>query len=103
MGREFAGDRCLTSPLALLRRTRLNEQLRDAMAPLGFLALLSAALWWYQPRFLSLVNLQDLARETSVVAILAVGQTVVIIAAQIDLSVGSNLAFAGCMAGVAMR
>ncbi|MDE2207106.1 MAG: ABC transporter permease, partial [Armatimonadetes bacterium] len=93
----------MTSPFSLLGRARLNEQVRDAMAPLGFLALLSVGLWWYQPRFLSLVNLQDLARETSVVAILAVGQTVVIIAAQIDLSVGSNLAFAGCMAGVAMR
>ncbi|MCS6777631.1 MAG: ABC transporter permease [Chloroherpetonaceae bacterium] len=81
----------------------LRAALRDVLAPLSFLVILSTILWRLEPSFLRVNNLQDIARQTAVVAILAVGQTVVIISGHIDLSVGFNLAFAGCVAGVAMR
>jgi|SRR5579884_22011 len=81
----------------------LWAQLKDTLAPLAFLLLLCLILWRIQPRFLLPENLRDIARATAVVAILAVGQTIVIISGNIDLSVGFNLAFAGCVAGVMMR
>lgn len=82
---------------------RLKAALKDTLAPLSFLLALCAVLWRIEPTFLTVSNLQDVARQTAVVAILAVGQTIVIISGNIDLSVGFNLAFAGCVAGVAMR
>ena len=82
---------------------RMGTALKDTLAPLSFLLLLCVVLWRIEPSFLTVRNLQDVARQTAVVAILAVGQTVVIISGNIDLSVGFNLAFAGCVAGVAMR
>ena len=75
---------------------RLWEQLKDTLAPLAFLLVLCLILWRIQPRFLQPENLRDIARATAVVAILAVGQTIVIISGNIDLSVGFNLTFAGC-------
>ncbi len=81
----------------------LRGLLKDTLAPLSFLLALCLVLWRLEPSFIKVSNIQDIARQTAVVAILAVGQTIVIISGNIDLSVGFNLAFAGCIAGVAMR
>lgn len=52
------------------------------------------------PRFISISNLTNVARQMAVIAIIAVGTTYVIITAGIDLSVGSIVAFAGCITAV---
>lgn len=82
---------------------RESPLLKDILAPLTFLFVLCLVLWRITPAFATIANLQDIARQTSVVAILAVGQTIVIISGNVDLSVGFNLAFAGCVAGWVMR
>ncbi len=51
-------------------------------------------------KFLNLQNLAQLAKDTSFVAIMAVGMTFVIVAGQIDLSVGSIYALASVMAAL---
>ena len=51
-----------------------------------------------EPRFLSVNNLFNVLRQTSVNGILAIGMTFVILTRGIDLSVGSVLAFAGVVA-----
>jgi len=66
---------------------------------LGMCALLAIM----RPRFLEGGNLLDLARQFSMVGIMAVGMTMVIILGGIDLSVGSVVALAGCLATLAMR
>jgi len=43
--------------------------------------------------FLSLYNLQNIAINVSIFGILAIGQTLVLLTKQIDLSVGANMAF----------
>lgn len=54
------------------------------------------------PRFLTLDNLSNVLRQVSVYAILAVGETFVILTGGIDLSVGSVLALCGAIsAGLA--
>ncbi len=59
------------------------------------LFVLSAVLWALTPYFLTVSNLLNVAQQTAVNAIIAVGMTYVIISAGIDLSVGSILAFSG--------
>ena len=50
--------------------------------------------------FLRPSNLQNLSRQIALLAIFAIGETFVIIAGGIDLSVGSLIAFAGVLAGL---
>jgi ribose/xylose/arabinose/galactoside ABC-type transport system permease subunit len=54
-------------------------------------------------KFLTVNNLANLARQTSIVGIIAVGMTFVIISAGIDLSVGSVLALGGIIGSMLMR
>src|SRR4030042_532142 len=51
--------------------------------------------WVLSPYFLTVSNLVNIAQQTSINAIIAVGMTFVIITAGIDLSVGSIMAFSG--------
>ncbi|HTI70585.1 MAG TPA: ABC transporter permease [Candidatus Limnocylindria bacterium] len=53
--------------------------------------------------FLNAENLTQLAKDTSFIAIMAVGMTAVIIAGQIDLSIGSIYALAGVIAGLVLQ
>ncbi|WP_147917106.1 ABC transporter permease [Ruania zhangjianzhongii] len=59
------------------------------------LVLLVALMSFIAPHFFSLSNLFNIARSTSIIAVLAAGMTVVILIAGIDLSVGSVLAVSG--------
>lgn len=61
---------------------------------LGLIGL-SIVLWIMSPYFLTVSNLLNIAQQTSINAIIAVGMTFVIITAGIDLSVGSLVAFSG--------
>lgn len=59
------------------------------------LILLSIILSVLSPHFLTMDNLLSIALQTSIIAILALGQTFIIISSGIDLSVGSILALSG--------
>src|ERR1051325_11586656 len=56
---------------------------------------LGVALWILTPHFLTVSNLLNVAQQTAINAIIAVGLTFVIISGGIDLSVGSLVAFTG--------
>jgi D-xylose transport system permease protein len=58
--------------------------------------------WIKEGIFLSSRNLSNLMLQTSVTGIIAVGMLMVIVAGQIDLSVGSVLGFAGAVAAIAL-
>jgi inositol transport system permease protein len=72
-------------------------------APLIFLVVLMAVFAIVEPRFLSQVNLFNIARQVSVTGLLAIGMTFVILTAGIDLSIGSLLAFAGLVAAAVAK
>lgn len=55
------------------------------------------------PRFISVSNIINVLRQTSINLILAVGMTCVILTGGMDLSVGSVLALGGCVACLVMR
>lgn len=64
-----------------------------ALTLLGLLLLLCTGLAIANPIFLSELNITNLLRQGSMIAILAIGQTFVIITAGIDLSVGAIAGF----------
>ena len=72
-------------------------------APLIFLIVLMAVFAIAEPRFLSQVNLFNIARQVSVTGLLAIGMTFVILTAGIDLSIGSLLAFCGLVAAAVAK
>lgn len=75
---------------AVLRLLAANKSL------VGLIVLM-AAVSLYSPNFLTVDNLLNILRQTSINAIIAMGMTFVILTAGIDLSVGSVLAFTGAV------
>jgi ribose/xylose/arabinose/galactoside ABC-type transport system permease subunit len=67
------------------------------------LAVLCAVLWMLTPYFLTVSNLLNVAEQTSINAIVAIGMTYVIISGGIDLSVGSIVALSGVALGISLK
>ena len=63
------------------------------------LALLIAVTAVLEPRFIETASLRNLALNASILAILAVGQTLVIVTRNVDLSTGSVLGLSAFLAG----
>jgi ribose transport system permease protein len=80
----------------------LLARMSGTLAPLSFLVMLSVILSVTSPNFATRGNLKQIAVQAAVVAILACGQTAVIISGNIDLSVGAVMAFAGVTAALGM-
>jgi ribose/xylose/arabinose/galactoside ABC-type transport system permease subunit len=81
--------------LALVARSG-SEHLGLAAVLVITCAVLAAAA----PGFLTAANLLDVARQVSFTGIIAFGMTLVIVAAEIDISVGSAIAFSSALFGV---
>ena len=67
---------------------------------LGFVVIAGILISFLNPTFLTLFNLQVIARQLAVFGILAIAETFVIIALGIELSVGSMVAFSGIIAAL---
>lgn len=65
---------------------------------LGLLVFLCIAISIGAPQFYSVENLIAILRQCSLVLIVAAGMTMLLIAAEVDLSVGASLAFSGVVA-----
>jgi ribose transport system permease protein len=91
------------NPRKLFLWKKLPTSARQVLAPLSFLLLLGLFLSTQTPAFLTYSNLRTVAIQTVAVAILAIGETVVIISGGIDLSVGAVLALSGVTAVYAME
>lgn len=91
-------------PLGAGRRYALWQTVRHSVGQhlglLSVLIVLIVALSIFAPNFLTPSNLLDVARQLSFTGIIAFGMTLVIIAAEIDISVGSAIAFASSLFGV---
>ena len=70
--------------------------------PLIALILLATYLSLASPYFFTVSNLLNVSKQTSITAILAVGQTLVILSAGIDLSIAAVAALAASVAAVLM-
>lgn len=73
------------------------------LLPFASLFAISVLLAIAAPEFLSSDNLLDVLRRGSAVAIAAVGMTLVIVMGEIDLSVGSTVAWSGVIGALAAK
>lgn len=71
--------------------------------PFLILALLVGTIAFVTPAFLKPVNLGNILAQTSVIAIVAMGQQLVILTRGIDLSVGSSLALCTVVGGLVFQ
>jgi ribose transport system permease protein len=92
---DAAGKRRLQVNLS-----RSQKQLLSTFSGLFLLAVVFTIL---SPYFFSVNNLLTVATQTAVIAIIAIGQTYVLITGGIDLSIGSNIALSAMVAGLVMR
>lgn len=67
-------------------------------ALLAILAVLCVAVSLAAPQFHSAANVIAILRQCALVLIVASGMTLLVISAEVDLSVGASLAFVGCVA-----
>ena len=74
-----------------------------SFGPLLILFLLVALISMITPNFLKPINLGNILSQTAVIAIVAMGQQLVILTRGIDLSVGSNLALATVIGGLTFQ
>ncbi|HST20671.1 MAG TPA: ABC transporter permease [Blastocatellia bacterium] len=78
-----------------MKLNRYKRELSASVAYAGLLALVAVAA----PSFFSAANLRDLVLNNAPALIIATGMTMVILAGQIDISVGSQFAVASVAAG----
>jgi ribose transport system permease protein len=81
---------------------RLDRATLFGQAPLITLLLLCLITALLTDRFLSPLNLTNILVQSSIMAVISMGMTLVIVGGGFDLSVGSTAALAGCVAALAM-
>jgi ribose transport system permease protein len=74
-----------------------------SVGPLLILVVLIVGISLLTPNFLKPVNIGNILAQTAVIAIVAMGQHLVILTRGIDLSVGSNLALATVIGGLVFK
>ncbi len=74
-----------------------------SIGPLLILVLLIAGIGLWTPNFLKPGNLSNIVAQTAVIAIVAMGQQLVILTRGIDLSVGANLALSSVVGGLVFQ
>lgn len=84
------------------RVKRLWARWRQAAAPLVVVVILALVFGLKDPRFFTPGNLSNVLSRNVTLALIAIGQTVVIVSGQIDLSVGSVLALTSVCAGLVL-
>jgi rhamnose transport system permease protein len=68
-----------------------------------FIIVISVAIQFRNPKYLTTSNLYDLMTNTAVSAILVIGMMLVIVTRGIDLSIGSTMAFAGMLTAMTVE
>lgn len=89
-----------------MRRARMGDRLLRAAQRFGALGALGAVCLFAglrYPAFLTAENLFNVARQNSMLGLVALGMTFVIVSGGIDLSVGSVVAVAGIVAAALTR
>ncbi|MDI9430720.1 MAG: ABC transporter permease [Planctomycetota bacterium] len=84
-----------------LRQGTLTAVLRNV--PILMFAGTFVVFGLLAPRFLQYQSLENIAKQASYIGIIAVGETVVLLTAGIDLSVGSNMYVSAVAAGLLME
>ena len=93
----------VTAPVPVVIPQSRQVQWRDFVVYIFFaVVLLFFALTIGDKGFLSVANLFNITRTTSMIAIMAIAMTFVIAAGELDLSIGSSAALSALVAGLTM-
>lgn len=85
-------------------RTLIRNLLARREAGLIIALILAAVLFaWTAPNFMTGDNIINILRQASFIGIIALGMTLVIVAAEIDISVGALVALTSAMMGILSR
>jgi ribose/xylose/arabinose/galactoside ABC-type transport system permease subunit len=71
----------------------------SSMAPVFIILFLILVYSVFAPNFLSLNNFLNILRQVSIIGVMAIGVTTVILLGEIDLSIGTVMAFSGMIVG----
>jgi ribose transport system permease protein len=77
------------------RQSALGRSLRNNWITILIFLVVVAAVLLFVPAFFQPANLINVARQSSIIGVVAIGMTFVILTGGIDLSVGSTLALSG--------
>src|SRR5438045_7491725 len=67
------------------------------------LGVVTLAVWLQAPRFLSVANIRSIFLAIALLVVLAVGEAVVLLGRNFDLSIGSTLGLSAMVAGLVMK
>ncbi|QTL96753.1 ribose ABC transporter permease [Iocasia frigidifontis] len=76
---------------------KVSSSIGKELGALTGLILLGVIMSFSSPHFLTLTNLMNILRQSSLIGIVAAGMTFIIITGGIDLSVGSVLSLSSCL------
>ncbi len=94
---EKRAGRSFTSRAGIFLKTGLAEG-----TLILILVVFFAALTISSPNFLTFNNLSNLVRQVAIIGVVAIGMTMVIISAGIDLSVGAVVGFSNILVAILM-
>jgi ribose/xylose/arabinose/galactoside ABC-type transport system permease subunit len=83
------------------KKTISISELIQKFSPIFILLLLIVIMSIANERFFQVANMINIIRQTAILGVVAMGMTLVILTAGIDLSVGSLMAVSACIMGVA--
>lgn len=89
-----------------IARIAQKQQLKSIFRKYGMLlvlVLLIAILTAATPRFMTTINIRNLSRQISITALIAAGETLVILTGNIDLSVGAVIGLSGLVSAGVLR
>ena len=81
---------------------KLSKFTKENMAIVAIL-LMSVVFTFTSPYFLSWENWKNILLQTSTVSIAAMGQAIVLLTGNFDLSLGRNVAFTSCLGAILMK
>jgi ribose/xylose/arabinose/galactoside ABC-type transport system permease subunit len=84
----------MTAALGAIRRFDRGRIDRESIAPLAGLVVVLIVALVIAPDFYRTSNLTTVGRQVAILSVITIGQTIVLIAGGIDLSVGAVMAFA---------
>ena len=93
----------ITKPMAAPPRSILSGDLLQLIYRLSAALLICIMLALLSESFLSLGNILNVLRQTSLLFFIASGLTLVVLTAGLDLSVGANVALSACLAGTVIQ
>lgn len=86
--------------LPVLQPVIKRRRLPSTLGPIAVLVVIVVGMTLLNPRFVSGANLQNLARQASILSILAIGEAFIILLGSIDLSIEGNMAVSSVIIGV---